>query len=762
MASPRDTPKPANGESTRSPTSDAPQSTHTDQQQPPSQPTHPQSGGINDLSRAFVNQPTATNMFSQTYSPAPQFGNPSVNPFSLPSKPNDPNNIFNDRNFQAYMNSGFSPFSASTQEILKRVGASPNVSAGSPEWEAARRRVIESMNNTSASKPSAPQVRSFQWGKEDYAYVLSKDVKKNWRASWPGTKNASPSAPVTQNGTTPESSVQAPSDSGVNTNASAPAAISAAVQDTMPNDAAAPSRGSGRGPGRPRGRGRGRPQTRNRGGTSSGRKRKRDDSDGESSDEAVGLFLTLKPVPTFKFFAYFYESQSGPRRDSQSSELSNASNSEAAPYYTVTKFGRNVQKPQPFKPTSATVPASANKTTTSRAVAGTVAPVGVAPVAPEPLIGSSIPPPIPPTTPISGLTAPRGRRPKHSKPPEFVLCRKCGRDYSPESNVIVFCDGCNVSWHQWCHDPPIPREVVEVEKMSWFCGGCANQRELEQCPIDQRKGAEELGLTAEESTQQSKYLSTLPHSTLSTLLTQATAQKPDLPIFPPQTKSLLSQFRPQQHHPAHPPTPASQPRKRGRKPKFTSNRSEPSAVPAPAVKPSANGDEPPRSPPYLDYDNPNHDPPATFPRPGRGPIGLTGTADTPEDVRWMVDKDWGGERGTFRHLVDGSDGQEHEGGGGGPAVEGQGENMDVNAVDPDPRMDLGEPASAAVDNLLAVSTEAVAAMSKQEQREREKNEENSTSHLIPLQGDADGSWIRRESSSALSSAEISVTVGSQS
>lgn len=39
-------------------------------------------------------------------------------------------------------------FSASTQQLLKRLGASQNVSAGTPEWEAARKQVMKSMANT--------------------------------------------------------------------------------------------------------------------------------------------------------------------------------------------------------------------------------------------------------------------------------------------------------------------------------------------------------------------------------------------------------------------------------------------------------------------------------------------------------------------------------------------------------------------------------------------------------------------------------------
>lgn len=39
--------------------------------------------------------------------------------------------------------------------------------------------------------------------------------------------------------------------------------------------------------------------------------------------------------------------------------------------------------------------------------------------------------------------------------------------------MIVFCDGCNSGYHQYCHHPPIEREVVQVAEKEWFCAACA-------------------------------------------------------------------------------------------------------------------------------------------------------------------------------------------------------------------------------------------------------------------------------------------------
>lgn len=42
--------------------------------------------------------------------------------------------------------------------------------------------------------------------------------------------------------------------------------------------------------------------------------------------------------------------------------------------------------------------------------------------------------------------------------------------------MIVFCDGCNTPYHQYCHDPPIGEDVVKVEEKEWFCSDCMGVR----------------------------------------------------------------------------------------------------------------------------------------------------------------------------------------------------------------------------------------------------------------------------------------------
>jgi hypothetical protein len=76
-------------------------------------------------------------------------------------------------------------------------------------------------------------------------------------------------------------------------------------------------------------------------------------------------------------------------------------------------------------------------------------------------------------------TAAGGGKRKHygKRTAEQALCKVCTRGLSPINNQIVFCDGCNLCWHQMCHDPYIDDDFVSDESRSWFCRGCSAKRE---------------------------------------------------------------------------------------------------------------------------------------------------------------------------------------------------------------------------------------------------------------------------------------------
>lgn len=53
--------------------------------------------------------------------------------------------------------------------------------------------------------------------------------------------------------------------------------------------------------------------------------------------------------------------------------------------------------------------------------------------------------------------------------------------------MIVLCDGCNTAWHQHCHDPPVAKDVVQVQEKEWFCSECRALKE-EGLDLDGRVG----------------------------------------------------------------------------------------------------------------------------------------------------------------------------------------------------------------------------------------------------------------------------------
>ncbi|CAI6340217.1 unnamed protein product [Periconia digitata] len=117
-------------------------------------------------------------------------------------------------------------------------------------------------------------------------------------------------------------------------------------------------------------------------------------------------------------------------------------------------------------------------------------------------------------------------------------CKICHRGTDPGNNRIVFCDNCTTAYHQYCHNPPIDNEVVTVLEKEWLCGPCSRSKE-ETVVVEPT--AEELIAAPEGFSDADKrtYFSTLSHADMTSLLLQATTRHPDLPIFPPNVRSLL-------------------------------------------------------------------------------------------------------------------------------------------------------------------------------------------------------------------------------
>ena len=116
---------------------------------------------------------------------------------------------------------------------------------------------------------------------------------------------------------------------------------------------------------------------------------------------------------------------------------------------------------------------------------------------------------------------------KRRKPGEAAVCINCGRGHSPNSNQIVFCDGCNTPWHQFCHDRPITPTVIQFEEKEWICTDCEVIRE-EKAHIAGRVADQKMTI-AEKRT----YLKGLEKNELVSLLVHASTLHEDLPIFRP-------------------------------------------------------------------------------------------------------------------------------------------------------------------------------------------------------------------------------------
>ncbi|KAF2236130.1 hypothetical protein EV356DRAFT_531374 [Viridothelium virens] len=322
--------------------------------------------------------------------------------------------------------------SASTEEIVKRVGKNP------PALDWAREAVLRDMVTTQKVPSILPPVRGSTRG---------------GRGGSRGGKVSSIRAPL--NGETNGSTTSMPNPGPTQVNGLS----------------------RGRGSGRGRGRGGGRP-----------RKRRRAGSD-----------------------------------DSEGSDIS----ASYTPLTTITKSGRNVQKPTQFSPPR-------------------------------------------PSSPPSGAKRKRGGR----RVLESSVCKTCRRGYSPDKNMIVFCDGCNTPYHQYCHNPPIPSEVVAIVDKEWFCVACMRSKEssptkdqdafvseVEEHPHAESPTVPKLvsGQTLSYE-EKSAYFSSLPNSTLVSFLLLACDRHPDLPVFDlreqtsvpkgvVQTQSLIQSTQPEEPAP---------------------------------------------------------------------------------------------------------------------------------------------------------------------------------------------------------------------
>ncbi|KAK8117184.1 uncharacterized protein PG998_005465 [Apiospora kogelbergensis] len=135
-------------------------------------------------------------------------------------------------------------------------------------------------------------------------------------------------------------------------------------------------------------------------------------------------------------------------------------------------------------------------------------------------------------TPASAQAAAAKKKHYGKRTPEQALCKVCTRGLSPSNNQIVFCDGCNICWHQLCHDPYIDDEFVSDETRSWFCRGCSAKKEKQLAKKKSVDGFKGVSWAAKSAEQKRNYLSSLPPAQLVNVTMYALELHPDLPIFP--------------------------------------------------------------------------------------------------------------------------------------------------------------------------------------------------------------------------------------
>ncbi|KAI0597407.1 hypothetical protein F4775DRAFT_252420 [Biscogniauxia sp. FL1348] len=128
---------------------------------------------------------------------------------------------------------------------------------------------------------------------------------------------------------------------------------------------------------------------------------------------------------------------------------------------------------------------------------------------------------------------------------EQALCKVCTRGLSPANNQIVFCDGCNFCWHQLCHDPYIDDEFVSNESRSWFCTRCLAKREKHLARKKSLDGFKGVSWVTKSAEQKRAYLSSITHAQLVNIIMYSTELHPDLPIFPAHEPAASAKRGPQ-------------------------------------------------------------------------------------------------------------------------------------------------------------------------------------------------------------------------
>lgn len=144
-----------------------------------------------------------------------------------------------------------------------------------------------------------------------------------------------------------------------------------------------------------------------------------------------------------------------------------------------------------------------------------------------------VPSPIP-------VAAPGKRQRSARKKLANIICVKCDRGTTPRSNPIVFCSGCDLTWHQKCHDPEIPDDAILDEDKDWHCYRCTRRqrrstgtrtsKSQEHPATSQQRGVSEVAVSSMSADRKRAYFSGLSHAQLVDLLIDVSSKVPDLRV----------------------------------------------------------------------------------------------------------------------------------------------------------------------------------------------------------------------------------------
>lgn len=147
------------------------------------------------------------------------------------------------------------------------------------------------------------------------------------------------------------------------------------------------------------------------------------------------------------------------------------------------------------------------------------------------------------------VTVPGKRQRSARKKMANIICAKCDRGTTPKSNPIVFCSGCESTWHQKCHYPEIPDDAILDEDKEWHCHRCVHRQRRStgtrppkaqepNTPV-QQKGLSEFGSASMNTDEKRAYFSRLSHAQLVDLLVDISSKNPELTM--PSAASIVQQ-----------------------------------------------------------------------------------------------------------------------------------------------------------------------------------------------------------------------------